>query len=151
MKEIKLTKGKKTKVDDEDFEWLSKNSWCAKESGYKTEYWYACRGVFQSYCRETKKKKIKELAMSRAIWGRHNGEIPEGFKVDHINGDSLDNRLVNLQLLTHRENLKKRHDATNKLTEEQLAAKKRWRDRNRDKVRAYNKEYRKRLKNKNLS
>ena len=36
----------------------------------------------------------------RRVWIEANGEIPAGMKVHHINGNSSDNRLENLQLVT---------------------------------------------------
>lgn len=36
----------------------------------------------------------------RLVWKYHNGEIPLGFQIDHINRDRLDNRIENLCLKT---------------------------------------------------
>lgn len=38
------------------------------------------------------------------IWMINNGEIPLGYKIDHINGVRSDNRLSNLRLVTHQQN-----------------------------------------------
>lgn len=37
-------------------------------------------------------------------WVFFNGEIPEGYEIDHINGDKQDNTLSNLRCVTHFEN-----------------------------------------------
>ena len=44
----------------------------------------------------------------RIIWKAFNGKIPNGYDIDHIDGNHLNNRLDNLQLITHNENIKKR-------------------------------------------
>lgn len=33
----------------------------------------------------------------RVIWEMHNGEVPEGMEIDHINGVKHDNRIENLR------------------------------------------------------
>lgn len=41
----------------------------------------------------------------RLVWEAFNGPIPYGFEVNHINEIKDDNRLENLNLLTHKDNL----------------------------------------------
>lgn len=41
------------------------------------------------------------------IWEMHNGPIPEGMEIDHINSCRSDNRIENLRLVTHPQNMKK--------------------------------------------
>lgn len=40
----------------------------------------------------------------RIIWEMHNGPIPEGYQIDHIWHNRLDNRIENLRLVTVTEN-----------------------------------------------
>lgn len=42
------------------------------------------------------------------LYAWFKGEVPAGYDVDHIDGDTLNNDLDNLQLLTRKENLAKR-------------------------------------------
>jgi hypothetical protein len=91
---IDLTQGLKAIVDKEDFDKLNK---------YK---WYACnsRGSFYA-TREANNKSIK---MHRLIVNALPGQI-----IDHINGNTLDNRKCNLRVvnfLQNASNCKKRKD-----------------------------------------
>lgn len=55
----------------------------------------------------------------RIIWELHNGEIPEGMFIDHLDGNRLNNTLENLRLTTRQgnaRNSKKRKDNTSGLT-----------------------------------
>jgi len=45
----------------------------------------------------------------RYVWTQANGEIPKGMDIDHINGDKTDNRLENLQCITHAKNLQRKN------------------------------------------
>lgn len=74
MKEILLTKGKIAVVDDDDFDFLSQWKWhCARD--------YAARSVLG-----------RKLFMHHQIVGR-----PDGMVIDHINGNTFDNRKENLR------------------------------------------------------
>lgn len=50
--------------------------------------------------------KSKPLYVHRIIWEMHNGPIPEGMEIDHINQVRTDNRIENLRLVSHQGNLK---------------------------------------------
>jgi len=88
MKEIALTKGQKCIVDDNVFEAFSKYKWYAEGRNGK---YYACRRIGN-----------KIVKMHRVILGVDNAKIA----VDHINGDSLDNRSINLRSCTWAQNLR---------------------------------------------
>lgn len=47
---------------------------------------------------------LKRLLLHRVAWAIFHGEHPE--KIDHINGDTLDNRICNLRNVSHSENSK---------------------------------------------
>jgi len=42
----------------------------------------------------------------RVIWEMHNGIIPDGMQIDHIDGNGTNNRIENLRIVTITENLK---------------------------------------------
>ncbi len=79
MKLIPLTKGLFAKVDDEDFESLKVFNWCLHSAGYA--------------------RRTGNILMHRIIMA-----APKGIHIDHINGDKLDNRKVNLRFATRAEN-----------------------------------------------
>jgi hypothetical protein len=85
MKKIKLTQNKYALVDDGDFGWLNQFKWCVVQGKY------AHRNVGGG----------KWIRMHRLIM-----KAPSGTSVDHINGNTLDNRRSNLRLCSHRENTK---------------------------------------------
>ena len=78
------------------------HKYSGKNKGYKIAGWSVkCK----PYC----------FPLARIIYAWFNGEVPEGFVVDHIDNDPDNNKLSNLQLLTVEENLAKRFadDPTN--------------------------------------
>ena len=86
-KEIQLTKGAVAVVDDADYEDLMRYRWCLNAQGY------AVRG----YRRDGVKHQVR---MHRAVVG----PACDGFEVDHINGNKLDNRRSNLRIATRSQN-----------------------------------------------
>ena len=91
MLKIPLTQGKFALVDDENFEKLAIHRWYAWKAG--TGQFYARR----AYRVEPKKWRVKH--MHRVIM-----DVPVGKYIDHINGDTLDNRKENLRITNHQGN-----------------------------------------------
>jgi hypothetical protein len=70
---------------------------CRNSHGYVRMYW-----------------KGRLIFAHKAIWIMHNGDIPKGMQIDHINGIRSDNRIENLRTTTHNENHKnKKKPSTN--------------------------------------
>lgn len=88
MKEIKLTKGKIAIVDDEDFEWISQFRWHYMNAGYAAR---------REWNKNDKTSTI--VLMHRKILN-----TPVGMDTDHINGNRLDNRKINLRICTRSQN-----------------------------------------------
>ena len=53
------------------------------------------------------KKRRKTYFLHRFVFEAIKGDIPEGFEIDHKNEVKIDNRIKNLQLLTHQQNIEK--------------------------------------------
>lgn len=107
MKEIPLTKGMKTVVDDDDYEWLSKYKWNASaESGGRPGF--RAKTTLYKIWDDGFTWRRSEL-MHRMIMKAKRGEV-----VDHINGDPLDNRKSNLRICTMTENSRNGKKGTHK-------------------------------------
>ena len=52
-------------------------------------------------------KKTKTFFQHRFVYEVIEGKIPSHFEIDHVNGNKTDNRIKNLQLLTHQQNIEK--------------------------------------------
>lgn len=62
-------------------------------------------GYYQIKLRYNKKRYNRYV--HRLIWETFNGIIPKNMEINHINHNKSDNSLSNLELVTHRDNLKK--------------------------------------------
>ena len=98
MKEIDLSKkGKKNKgmyktfVDDDLFEELNQFNWLYQSQGYAVRY-------------DCSADKPKSILLHRYIYELKYGKIPEGFFIDHIDRNPLNNQISNLRLVTPTEN-----------------------------------------------
>lgn len=94
MKEIPLSRGLVALVDDADYEFLMQWKWSATSPTAGPVY--AVRGYRVG-------GRTCPVRMHRQILG-----IPVNWIVDHINGDGLDNRKVNLRLATPDQNAQNR-------------------------------------------
>lgn len=100
MKEIKLTQNKVALVDDEDFELLSKYSWCASKT--KSTYYAMAYAVNSEGKRTTvMMHRIIMDVTGRKIW------------VDHRDHDGLNNQRNNLRIATISQNSSNRSSKKN--------------------------------------
>lgn len=88
MKFLPLTQGQIAIVDDDVYAKLSCFKWSLHGDGY------AARGYNSN-------KRIVIVKLHHEVIGKPT----EGYEVDHINGDKLDNRKDNLRFVTHQQNM----------------------------------------------
>jgi len=94
MQKIPLTQGKYAYVDDDDAHEIRRHKWQAFTDGHN---WYACRGGTGAG------GKKRTLYMHRVILEARKGE-----RVDHADGNGLNNQRANLRLCTHAQNMRNR-------------------------------------------
>lgn len=82
MRSTPLTKGKFAIVDDKDYEYLCQWKW-----------WYGAKGY-----------AVTRITGVFTLMHRLINATPEGLETDHINGDRLDNRRMNLRNATSQQN-----------------------------------------------
>lgn len=90
-----ISNGSHVLIDPDLFEYLSQFSWSMSRSGYAKR----CQHI--SYDPATKKQTSTSVYMHKDIMGL---DRYSDIKVDHINGNKLDNRRVNLRRCTQTEN-----------------------------------------------
>lgn len=91
MRYIKLTNGRKALIDNEDYEYINQWLWRLDKHGYATR-------VKRTYIGKGK-YKCTTIFMHREI-----AKTPLGKDTDHINRNRLDNRRLNLRIVTRSEN-----------------------------------------------
>ena len=94
MAEILLTRNQITLIDDDKYKELNQYKW---QASCKNGVFYATRKIILN------SKEVEEKMHRRLL------SAPPHLYVDHINGDTLDNRLENLRLATNRENQQNCH------------------------------------------
>ena len=92
MIEIPLSKDKTTIIDDEDFGRVSKLTWHAAGDG---------KSLFHAVNSYRENGVNKSVSLHRFLF-----DSPSEFYVEHINGNSLDNRKTNLKLVAKNQYLK---------------------------------------------
>ena len=107
FRRIPLTQGKYAIVDPERYEELAKHKWFAARSERGL---YAVRVVKAEKGSRARRKTVR---MHQVVL-----RPPKGKFIDHINHNSLDNRLANLRVVTNQQNTwnarKRRHNCTSR-------------------------------------
>lgn len=86
-------------VDPEDHDWLDQWSFC--RSGHVRDY-------ARTTVTDPVTKRKRGLRMHRMIMERYHGALGDR-EIDHINGDTLDNRKANLRITDRRGNMANQH------------------------------------------
>lgn len=102
MKQIPLTQGQYTLVDDTDYDWLNQWKWCVIKD--RSGAFYVVRNL------TIEKGKKRLIRMSRQILGLTYGDKRQA---DHKDHNTLDNQRSNLRICTHQQNNMNRKSFSN--------------------------------------
>jgi len=102
MKQIQLTQDKFTLVDDDVYEWAKDYNWYAQKC-YNT--WYVQRMTSRKDDPDGKQHAIQ---LHRVIMN-----CPKELRIDHIDGNGLNNQRSNLRIVTDRQNNQNKLDHRN--------------------------------------
>lgn len=98
---IALTRGLVTKVDEDDFDRLNKHSWTVHADNSRPfTVFYVVRGSWITDPENPLRQKRAQIYMHREVMN-----CPDDKEVDHVLGDTLDNRKSKLKVVTHEENM----------------------------------------------
>ena len=86
-------------VSDQGRVRYKKTGWILKQSKSKKGY------ITVTIKDNSTKVGFRSVGVHRLVYAAFNDPIPEGMEVNHINQKRDDNRLENLNLLTHKENI----------------------------------------------
>lgn len=89
-------------LSDKKQSFNGKNYWLDKSSGYY------------------RNAQIKPHSLHRQVWIYHNGDIPQGYVIDHIDRNRNNNQIENLRLTTQSENSKNVSEETTKKRKENM-------------------------------
>lgn len=89
MKSVPLSKGREAIVDDDDY---------ARVSGFR---WYATSGTPDTPRYAARKRPARDPGPRVIYLHRELLNAPSGLEVDHINGNTFDNRRCNLRLCSN--------------------------------------------------
>lgn len=96
MKQISLTQGKVTLVDDEDFDFLNRFKWNYQSKGY-------AHRLVNEIGKTHKTRKVIHVYMHRFLMNPRKGMV-----VDHMDGNTLNNQKSNLRICHHKNNIRNR-------------------------------------------
>lgn len=68
-----------------------------------------------------KNAQHKPHSLHRVVWEYHNGEIPKGYTIDHIDRDKDNNQVENLRLASYSENNKNVSEEVSKTRRKNMA------------------------------
>ena len=94
-----------------------------KQQGFRSAYLFTnnmgrkCVGLVHATLKRENGKYVKRfVSYAKYLWISHNRkEVPQGYEVDHINGNGKDDRIENLQVISKHDNIIKEKIQNNKL------------------------------------
>lgn len=105
MAEIQLTRGKITTVDECDVEWLNQWKWQAHfDPTYRGDGNWLARRTLHGQGREGYSVYMHRVVLARML----ERDLVRSEKVDHRDGNPLNNRRENIRLATHAQNVQNR-------------------------------------------